>query len=109
VFQQAGFRGILHFNRFSAPNWTVRILEQLEAVQPSTTRIRITRRATDEVDGVSLALFKVGRTYEVSPLVARSLIDLGCARPVSELRTRANEVRYGFNVALRPAVAADSR
>jgi hypothetical protein len=70
-------------------------------------RLRITRRASDEIDGVSLGLFKVGATYEVSSSIATYLIAMDCAEPADDSAAEATEVRYGFNVALPPAIAAE--
>ena len=60
----------------------------------------------DDVDGISLGLFQVGQTYDVSTAVGTYLLAMDCAEP--EVRDLASsEIRYGYNVALRPAIAAD--
>ena len=70
-------------------------------------RVRITRRASDDVDGISLALFHVGTVYEVSATIATYLIAMDCAEPAEDSPIEATEIRYGFNVALPPAIAAE--
>lgn len=70
-------------------------------------RVRITRRATDDVDGISLGLFQLGAVYEVSAIIATYLIAMDCAEPAEGTPVEATEIRYGFNVALPPAVAAE--
>lgn len=70
-------------------------------------RVRITQRATDDVDGISLGLFHQGVTYEVSPTIGTYLIAMDCAEPAEDTPEEVTEIRYGFNVALRPAIAAE--
>ena len=70
-------------------------------------RVRITRRASDDVDGVSLALFQVGVVYEVSATIATYLMAMECAETAEDANVEATEIRYGFNVGLPPSVAAD--
>jgi hypothetical protein len=70
-------------------------------------RVRITRRASDDVDGISLALFQVGVVYEVSATIATYLIAMECAEPAETSAVEATEIRFGFNVALPPAIAAE--
>jgi hypothetical protein len=45
-------------------------------------RVRMTRKADGEVDGISLKSFQAGLTYDVAPSLGSYLISTGCAEPV---------------------------
>ena len=70
-------------------------------------RVLITRRVMDDIDGISLGLFQTGQTYDVSTAVGTYLLAMGCAEPAVRDLVNRNEIRYGYNVALPPAIAAD--
>jgi hypothetical protein len=47
-------------------------------------RVRITRKADGEVDGIYLRAFQAGLTYDVSPSLGSYLITTDCAEPVGD-------------------------
>lgn len=70
-------------------------------------RVRITRRVAEAAGGLSLGLFQVGQTYDVSAAVGSYLLAMDCAEPVIRDLVSSSEIRYGYNIAQRPSVAAD--
>ena len=61
----------------------------------------------DDVDGISMGLFQVGQTYDVSTAVGTYLLAMDCAEPTVREIAAGSEIRYGFNIAQRPSIAAD--
>ena len=82
-------------------------LGRVASVKKTIMRVRITRRVMDDVDGISLGLFQVGQIYDVSTAVGTYLLAMDCAEPEVRELVSSNEIRYGYNVALPPAIAAD--
>lgn len=58
-------------------------------------RIRITRAAHGDVDGIRLAAFQVGQIYDVSPSLATYLIMMAGAEPVADPTTPVSEHGIG--------------
>ena len=52
--------------------------------RPATVRLKITRRVSDNVDGVDLSHFQVGEVYEVGTGVGSYLLALGAAIPADD-------------------------
>ena len=66
--------------------------------------VRILKRATGQVDGISLTHYLPGRVYEVPPLLADYLVAQGYA--IFEMRRRQRSRRLRPNERRRPPEAS---
>lgn len=77
-------------------------------------RIRIIKAVRGDLDGIPLASFQVGHTYDVSPSLGTYLIMEGRAEPLMDdgrpLEIPVDELRYAVpDEKAQPGVAADEK
>lgn len=65
---------------FNRRAWVLRFVRVLNP--GAAMRVRMTRKADGEVDGIHLKTFQAGLTYDVAPSLGSYLITTGCAEPV---------------------------